>query len=194
MSIQWATSDELSAMIQRSPINTTSADLYLTQAAQAIRGWCQQTIDITQTDDMFDGPQQTSVWNTTTDLSKLFLPEKRLISVDSVTEDDIPLIDGYDFTWAPGSTSVRRIVNGGQTTFQPWTSNRQAIEVVYTHGWDTDSYNFAIAKMISLQIAGRAYVNPEAKYQEGYGASYSVAYMGRNTPITGSLSLTDYEK
>lgn len=200
MSTQWATAEELASIIQRATVDTVSANLVLSAAAQVVRNEVLQDVDLIETTEVHDGPAPTPFYTPDGyDASIIFLDQRPVASITSISElqvgvGSVDLVEGTDFVLGKGG-KVRRVKSLGVANWvsYPWTVNEMGISVVYQHGWDTDAREFATAKQISLQAAARAYVNPEMRHQLKIG-TYQERYFGTTTPITGLIQLTPFEK
>lgn len=199
MGIQWATAAELASLVQRPLVDTVTCNLLLSQAADLVRAECNQNIDIVTTTEVLDGPAPASYMETGAADAMIFLNEKPVINVTSVTEFQVSngmtvLVQGTDYVLGNGGRIYRiKSSSASSYSYQPWTTNKQGITVVYSHGYATTAWQYNTAKQISLQMAGRAYVNPEDLHQMRIGG-YAARYHGTTTPITGLLQMTPFEK
>jgi hypothetical protein len=153
---QFATAAELATRLGVSfnATETTDANLLLTLASSVIASEAGQEIALVEDDTLtragFAG-------------SRLRLPQRPVVSVTSVTVNGV-LLPGSDYIldgdelilgtfWGPGSS---------------WGSSMyDTIVVTYDHGYAEIP---GIAKMLCLELAVRAWVNPGAVAGEGYGS------------------------
>jgi hypothetical protein len=199
MGIQWGTAAELASLVQRPLVDTVTCNLLLSQAADLVRAECNQNIDIVTTTEVLDGPRSATYMEPDPADAVVFLNEKPVISVTSVTELQVAngmttLVQGTDFILGNGGRIYRiKSSSASSYSYYPWTVNKQGITVIYSHGYATTTWQYNTAKQISLQMAGRAYVNPEGLHQMRVGG-YAARYFGTTTPITGMLQMTPFEK
>lgn len=193
MTAAWATPTELASLLQRPALDNTTADLLLKAAADEIRAECQQSIDIASTVEVLDGPP--NICSNEYGNSVIWLTERPVRSVTTVTEipsaggSPVTLVAGTDYVLGKGG----RLYRMSGSAYIPWTTRKMGISVTYEHGWDIDSWQYGLAKTVSLQSAGRAYINPEALHQKRVG-DFAVRYFGTTTPITGLIQLTEFER
>lgn len=199
MGIQWATAAELASIVQRPLVDTVTSNLLLSQAADLVRAECSQNIDIITTTEVIDGPPPATYMEPDPADAQIFLLERPVISIVSVTELQVSnglttLVQDVDFKIGNGGRLYRIKANTPSSyAYTPWTVNKQGITVVYTHGYATTAWQYNTAKQVSLQMAARAYVNPEGLHQMRIGG-YATRYFGTTTPITGMLQMTPFEK
>lgn len=116
---------------------------------------------------------------------RILLPERPVVSVSSVTIDEVEIASTGWFV--DGDHLVRRsswldFMDG--LDFEGWDVAAAEIAVTYTHGYDPVP---GAIKAICLEAAVRAYVNPGSVGQESYGSERT------SYPVQG-LTLTSAEK
>lgn len=191
---QFATASELASILQLPQVDTVTSNLLLGFAADMIREEVGQDIDLLTTAETYDGlnNRRAPEYN-----NLLLLLQRPTISITSVTENQtnvgvVSLVQGTDYVLGEGG-KLYRIQDSDEDNELAWTTKKQGIVVTYTHGWDVNTPQYQTAKAISLQLSGRAYINPQAMYELRVGG-YQVSYFSRATPITGLLQLTPIEK
>lgn len=206
---QWATAAELASLVQRAEVDTITSNLLLTAAADVIRNEVVQDIDLLTTLETYDGPKSRHGYNGahrfdgttfggfTQGESVLFLRQRPCISITLVTENQgtggiVDLVQGVDYSMGEGGR-LYRFRDSNEDAERAWTTVRQGIAVTYTHGWDVTTPQYQTAKMLSMQLAARAYLNPESLYELRVGG-YQESRYSRATPVTGMLQLTPVEK
>jgi len=161
----FATPTELAAFLQRD-LNTASAQQAVDLASQAIRQEIAQDVDVATTTETLDGSG--GPW--------LFLEQWPVTAVTSVTEKGVLLVVGADYRFTQRGAIGRW---GGLGAFDiyradptgRWPVTHQGIVVVYTHGWLTTTKEYGTCKRITLQVAGRAYINPGQHASKEIGQS-----------------------
>lgn len=172
----FATADDLRLFLRRSSIDTPEADLALLMAAETIRAELDQQIDHVDNDLFVAGPGTGRV---------LLLPQLPVTAVNRVVEYGVELLDGEGYTWSHAGTLTRL---GGAWPVEPRT-----VSVTYSHGYLPTEIP-AVLRTVSVQVAARAFVNPEGATQISIGdASRSYAASSGQAP-SGRLQLTDYER
>lgn len=99
------------------------------------------------------------------------LPQRPVTEVSSVTLDDAELTEGEDY-YVDGDELVR-LPASGQSSFalisgSGWGTPDQTLEVVYTHGYDTDSFPETI-RGLTIEMAKRAFMNTSGAMMERLG-------------------------
>lgn len=113
------------------------------------------------------------------------LPEYPVTAIASISLDGTLLVEDDDYSWTSAGV-LHRLPIGGLRT---WTGT---IEIEYTHGYATGDIP-AVLRLVCLQAAARAWINPEGYGSETIGR-YSVTYAGgRDGGRTVSVALTDDE-
>lgn len=136
----FATSSDLAARLKKtfSDADTDQADLLLAGATARIRAltgqWISEVVD--------------DVWTTDAPLSRtLWLPERPVTAVASVTLDGAPVTD-----WVLRGSRLRRTC--------PWaTCEESEVVVTYTHGYGLESEGIGLARDACMALAGWAQGN-----------------------------------
>lgn len=199
MGAPFANSNDLAALLQLDSVNPASAEICLQMAADAVRAEVCQSIDLATTVETLDGPRKQDRWYDQYPINSVVFVHERPVSAVPVIQEYqqsvgslVTLTEYTDYTWDV-SGALYRISGGDDDNMIDWTRRRRGIIVTYTHGWEPDSYQYQIAKVVSTQLAARAYVNPEVLHEDTFGG-YQVKYKG-NAEMTGGLfELTEHEK
>ncbi len=148
-------------------IDEDRAGLLLELASDAVRGELGQ--QLTET---------TETLPVTARDGLLILPELPVTGLVAITTAAGVLIPSGDYTWTPAGIVSR-------TDCRPWAGT---VTVTYTHGYQTVP---AVARRVTIQVALRAYTNPQQLEQETVGG-----YLANSGPAAaaGTLSLTVTEK
>lgn len=177
---QFATSAELAARLGITYVTGESAraDTLLALASGLIQEESGQTISLVS-DDTYTRPGSPA--------RRVRLPERPVVSVDSVTLDGTELVEG-DAWYLDGDEIVRTGFITTSLTFGiagSWGTPEQDLVVVYTHGWSTIP---SAVKAVCLEMVARAWVNPGQAIQEQVGATMT------GYPKANGLLLTDDER
>lgn len=159
------------------------ADTLLQRASGVIRDETGQTIDLV-TDDTYE--------RVGTSDSRIPLPRRPVVSVASVTIDDVEISDWY----LAGSElvrgrrpSVEDLVGGWASGGRGFGSEARTLTIVYTHGYAAIPQT---VKSIAIEMAVRVWVNPGSVVQETIAGTGST-YAPYSAPPRG-LMLTDSER
>ena len=151
------------------PYDSDAALRAITEATAAIQGYCHQTIEEVEDDEVtFDVPAGRR---------RLFLPELPVIEVTEVIEDGDTLTEGDDEDYQLGEHGIVYRVG------QDWASGIQIVTVTCTHGYAEIPQNIVD---ICTRAAARAYqAGLRAAEVEGVPGvaskslgDYSVSYAG----------------
>ena len=104
--------------------------------------------------------------------TKIYLPELPVVSVVSVSEDGILLVDGDDYKL--GSYGILHQLN------RPWKMGIQILEIIYTHGFDPIPDDVA---GVCVRAASRA-------FQAGLSASEQAGVPGVASKSLGDFSVS----
>lgn len=198
MGAPFATPSDIGALLQIDTVNVASAQLCLALAADAVRAEVDQSIDIGTTVERVDGPRKGDHWYESYPAgSVIHVHERPTLAVPTIQEYKqgtglVTLVEYTDYTW-DRSGAIYRIEGGDDDNMIDWTRRRQGIIVTYTHGWSQDSYHWNLAKIVSVQLAARVYVNPEGLHQLDFGG-YSTRYRANSELTVGLFELTEHEK
>jgi hypothetical protein len=166
-------------------------DALLGMAADLIRNAARQEISLVE-NDVLTMPG--------TNADRIALPERPVVSVASVTLDDLELTEG-SIWWLDGDTIVRLgwprpgygypvVVGGNVFTFgRGFGWPKQTLAITYTHGYADDDLP-GLVKTISLEAVTRVWVNPGAVARETVGDTSTVYDNMRFSP-TGLLLTKD---
>jgi hypothetical protein len=184
---RFATADDLATRLglDLSDAERIRADRLLELASGLIQDAARQTIELVA-GDVLTLPG--------TNDETIHLPQKPVASVEQVTIDGVPLVEGTDW-YLDGNVIVRRsrrLLSGGIADQQlvPWAGfgwPGQTIRITYTHGYAEIPES---VKAICLEAVVRVWVNPGAVAQERAGDS-STLYTTAGAP--SGLLLTDTE-
>lgn len=166
---------ELRASLQEPELDDEQAAFLVELASATVRAEVAQTVNVIEDD--------TVVLNGTGS-AVVLLPELEVRAVTLVKLWDAELSEGRDYRWA-GAGDLRRL--GWAVPY--WPAVARCLAVTYSHGWAPPSPQWEAARTVALEVAGRAYRNPEMLQSERIG-DYSRAYVPRG----GRAELTPVEK
>jgi len=146
-------------------IKVSACGRAITEASEAIRNFCQQTIDLV-TDDAIT----LDVWSPRL---PIHLPELPVVSVASVVEDDEALVEGRDEDYMLAQYGQLRRMGGGY-----WAQGPQILIVTYTHGYATIPDDI---EAVCVRASSRA-------YQAGLRAAEDEGVMGITAKALGDFS------
>lgn len=193
----FATPTELASLVQRD-VDTSTATLLLDLASTAIRNELHTDVDAGTTTETLDG----------TGMPWVFLSQYPVTALSSCTEDGTALVEDQQFIWRKsgavgrlGGVSGPWIFNMPPFWIAPadwppgltpgmWTSRPRSIVISYSHGWATSSRQWQTARLVCLQAAARAYVNPEQVIRSDVGMVKTF----HDIKIAGRLELSEYEQ
>lgn len=130
---------------------------------------------------------------------RITLPERPVVSIESVSLDDVALTEGSDW-YLDGATIYRRavvfnptlgVLDGPFLLGSGFGTPLQTLTIVYTHGYAADAIP-ATAKAICMEAVVRCFVNPGAVARETVGNTSTVYDNMRFSP--SGLILTDDER
>lgn len=131
-----------------------------------------------------------------TDSGLVLLPELEVRAVSAVVEDGVELEAEHDYTW-DRSGCLWRIwgpgwrwtpLYGWRHQLGRWTAWPRSVTVTYSHGWAPPSPQWDVARQVALEVAGRAYRNPEGmQLQSERIGDWSRSWMPTGTQ-TGQIS------
>lgn len=146
-----------------------AANAAIAEASAAIQNYCQQvleyTIDDSVTLDIADSRYD------------LHLPQLPVVSIESVTEDDVLLTVTDDYKLGQHGILYR--------VGQKWATGVQIVTVVYTHGYESDAYTSYPTDLISVCARAAA-----RRFQAGLRASGLSAVPGVQAESLGDYSIT----
>lgn len=171
----FATADDLRLFLRRSSIDTAQAEQVLNMAAEVIRAELGQQLDYVENDLFVAGPGTGRV---------LLLPELPVTAVTRVVEYGVELVDGEGYTWSHAGTLTRL---GGC-----WPVEPRAATVTYSHGYTPENLP-GVLRTVSVQLAGRAFVNPDGATQISIGDA-SRSWNAGGQAASGRLQLTEFER
>lgn len=153
------------------PASFAKVQLSADVASAAVRGWCRQTF--TSATSVVRLRRPDDGW--------LHLPERPVVSVESVT------VNGSAITADVVVESGGRIWIGSHFQWSDvgFDTNRDTVEVAYTHGYATVPADVAA---VTLMVAARHFSNPTSVRRESLG-TYSVEH-----PEVGGIGLVDGER
>lgn len=169
----FATAEDLRRFLRRTTIDAAEAELVLELASETIRAEVAQQIDPVAADTYLSPPEPGRV---------LLLPELPVTDVASVTEYGQTLLAGTDYTWSSAGTVTR--------CGQAWPVEARAVVVTYDHGYADIPGQ---VRAVCLQLAARAYVNPQQRTSISIG-DYSESFAAGGQGRTGRLEITPYEQ
>lgn len=164
----FADSNDLASYSGDSSLDGLRGTLLLEQASAVIRSYCRQTFDFVVDDEV----ELRGTWS-----RKLYLPERPVVSVSSVTID------------RAATTSWRRVRDVLYSRSGSWGGPAVAVTVTYTHGFAPGAAALETVKAVCLQVATRASRNPSALSQESLG-DWSASWGSSS----GGFSLTAAEQ
>lgn len=199
MGAPFATANDLAALLQLDSVNTASADICLQFASDAVRAEVNQSIDLATTVETLDGPRKKDRYYDSYPInSVVFAHERPVHAVPKIQEYQnsvgalVTLVEYTDYTW-DAAGGLYRISGGDDDNMIDWTRRRRGIIVTYTHGWSPDTYQYQLAKVVSTQVAARAYVNPEMVHEDAFGG-YATRYKANSEMTMGIFEFTEHEK
>jgi len=176
----FGTAEDLASFLQVPTVDRYTAELLLDLASDAVRGETGLDIDVATTTEAYDGLDASNLYAGT-----VFLRQRPVTAVSGVSDAGVLLVPVTQYEWSAGGVISR--VDG-----LPFTDLAGGILVTYTHGWATNTREWRLARMVTLQVAARAYVNPlqvDSVTVGGITRTYP-----RSEPRTGRLELTEFEK
>lgn len=207
----FATPSNLASYLQVNSVDTVTAQMMLDAASNAIRIEVNQTIDYTTNDvQSYDGPDLTKMqsgfwggfgptaamagWRDVREC-KILLREGPVDLTQPVTIVDggVSLVQGTDYV--VGREGVVYRLNNF------FTPGPDTVQVTYSHGWQPTTRQWLAAYNVCLQVAARAYVNPQQAGMVKMGAfeiqyPHPVRSGGANQTFgyAGRVELSDFEK
>lgn len=175
----FATAEDLASFLQLPTVDRYSAELALDLASDAVRAEIDMDIDVGTTTEIHDGLPVGHPWADT-----IFLRQWPVTAVSAVTSDGV-LVPSTEYEWSRRGTITR--------FFTAFSDRQSGISVTYTHGWASTSREFALARVIAIQVAARVYVNPGQVDVLTVG-SISRTFPKENDGRTGRAELTRYEQ
>lgn len=193
---QFATAGELATFLNLTfdAGQSAQADALLQGATTAIRSEAAQHISLVDDDTVL----LAGTWDW-----DLELPERPVISVDTVAINGVAITPPGSFEWnnrqlLRRSLALSELTGAGMWNQAPgarfntaghWGGPGSTVEVTYTHGYATIPDDLML---ICKQIAARVVLNPEGIQSESLGA-YSVRYVAKEAGGI-SLLLTEEER
>lgn len=162
---QFASSDDLAARlgVVFTDDEFIRADALLSMVSEEIVSVTGQQIELVSGDEV-SLPGRLAV--------ELVLPQRPVVSVESVFINGIELVEGTQ--WYLDGDAMRRFRGLPVNTF-PWPISTvnwglpwQTVDVTYTHGFDETT---GIVKAVCLEAVIRVWVNPGAIREESYGST-----------------------
>jgi hypothetical protein len=175
----FATAEDLASFLQVPTVDRYSAELALDLASDAVRAEVNQDIDVATTTEVHDGLPVTHAWADT-----VFLRQVPVTAVSAVISDGL-LVPPSQYEWSAYGVIHRFSL--------PFSNLSSGITVTYTHGWAPTTRQFRLARVITLQVAARCYVNPSQLDVLTVG-SISRSWPKENDGRTGRVELTRYEQ
>lgn len=166
---------------------TTRANALLDLASDVIRDEAKQKINQVE-DDNYTRPGTSD--------ERILLPERPVVSVSSVTLDDLAIDDWY----LAGNELVRKggtiVLSAGNVLAEPQLSRgfgleSQTLAITYTHGYPDEEVPGWL-KSLALEIVIRVWVNPSSLIQQNIGNT-GTTYAPYAEPPRG-LALTETER
>jgi hypothetical protein len=172
----WATPEDLRLHLRLDSIDAAQAAVAIAAAETIIRAALQQTIDAVADDTTVLVGNGRRVLN---------LPEMPVTAVASVHQDGELLTEGSDYRWNRYGILTRL----GEPTWRGrlaacWPLDAE-VAVVNSHGYTVVP---AAVKQVCVQLAGRAWVNPQGLASESIGD-----WSGTWDKARAGDALTDYE-
>jgi hypothetical protein len=157
-----ATTEDLTSLLQRDPINPASATLAIEIATAVVQAAAGQRI-------LLVGPDTETVWGGPDQV--LRLREGPIVSVTSVTYNGTLLTEGTaSGTWRRSMSGLWRDIGWVESPGEP-----SEITVVYTHGYAADDQRIQLARSWTLSIARGLFTNPDGAVREQID-DYAIAY------------------
>jgi hypothetical protein len=171
----FATVAELGSWLQRDLIaDAARAQLLLDSATDAVKAEVDQVLEAIADEVItLDGNGETI----------LFLPELPVTDVAQIEVAGQVLLPDVGFTW--NRLGVVRKLSGN------WGYKQSSIEVTYDHGQTPVP---PIAKVVVLEAAARAFVNPTGAAREDIGEGYTVSHAQVAFNQGAQIHLTDVER
>lgn len=176
----FATSADLAAYLQAT-VDSTTADLLLDLASDAIRAATGLTVDEVVAD-VVTVPAPSGVW--------LTLPEWPAAAPTEVRVDGGIITDWYADVPADPASRTRLYRAAGWEAVDAATGAPLRVQITYTHGYAAIPGE---VKRVCLQAAARAYRNPAGLRSETIG-SESYTYATPSNGVAADVTLTDQER
>lgn len=161
MADQLASPEDLASLIQQTDLDRATCELVIEAATAVIQAITGQRIVLVEDDEVeVPAPVGTSLW----------LPQRPIVAVSSVTLDGVALTEGTS------SGAYRRALSGLWRECG-WASRcgPTLATVVYSHGYAAGDQRLQLARSAVLSLAKGAFVNPDGVFSEKID-DYSVAY------------------